>query len=116
MFIFVTVIFVFKTKTYANAFANHVHEHASGNSWSYGEPVLAWILKKGTLESIVAGVDASCGISIQESAKTQNSSPDESGVGSNDNDKRARRKKTKQKDLGRSRVGRRGKWRSWPAT
>ena len=72
VFIFVTVIFVFKTKSYAHAFTNHVNEHASGNSWSYGEPVLAWIPKKGTIESIVGGVDASRDISIQEWAKSQN--------------------------------------------
>ena len=97
LFIFVTVIFVFKTKSYANAFANHVNEHASGDSWSFGEPVLAWIPERGTIESIVAGVDASRDICIQEWAKSQNSSSDESANGSNDNDKRARRKKTKQK-------------------
>ena len=95
VFIFVTVIFVFKTKSYANAFANHVNEHASGKSWSSDEPVLAWIPKKGTIESIVAGVDASRDISIQEWAKSQNSSSDESE--SHDNEKRAQRKKTKQK-------------------
>ena len=97
MFIFVTVIFVFKTKSYANAFANHVNEHASRNSWSYGEPVLAWIPKRGTIESIVAGVDASRDFSIREWAKTANSSSDECENDSNDNDKRARWKKTKQK-------------------
>ena len=95
VFIFVTVIFVFKTKSYAHAFTNHVNEHASGNSWSYGEPVLAWIPKKGTIESIVGGVDASRDISIQEWAKSQNSSSEESGNESNDNDKQARRKKAK---------------------
>ena len=73
VFIFVTVILVFKTTSYANAFANYVNEHASGNSWSYGEPVLAWIPKKGTIDSIVAGVAASRDISIQEWAKSQNS-------------------------------------------
>ena len=53
--------------------------------------------KKGTIESIVDGVDPSRDISIQECAKSQNSSSDESENGSNDNDKRARRKKTKPK-------------------
>ena len=98
--IFFTVIFAFKTNSYANAFANHVNEQASGKSWSYGEPVLARICKRGTIESDVAGVDASRDISIQEWAKSQNSSSDESANGSNDNDKRTRRKKTKRNHAG----------------
>ena len=97
VFIFVTVIFVFKTKSYANAFSNHVNEHASGNSWSYGEPVSAWIPKKGIIESIVSGIDASLDICIQQWAESQNTSSDESENGSNDNDKRAWPRKSKRK-------------------
>ena len=100
VFIFGTVIFVLKTKSYANAFANHVNEHASGSSWTYGELVVAWIPKKASIESIVAGVDAFDDISIQQWAKSQNSSTDESENVSNDKEKQTRRRKTTKKRAG----------------
>ena len=97
VFCFVAVIFVFNTTSHAHAFPNHMNEHISGNSWSYVELVLVWIPKKGTIESIVAGVDASRDITIQGWAKSRNSSSEELRNESNDNAKKARRKKTKEK-------------------
>ena len=90
-------LFVFKMKSYAKAFANHVNEHDPGSSWYYAEPVLAWIPKKGIIDFIVAGVGASRDISIQEWAKSQTSSSNESGSGSNDNEKQTGRKKAQKK-------------------
>ena len=88
-----------------------MNEHASVNSWSYGEPVLAGIPKEGTIESIVAGVDASrdisllhCvsrryprDISIQEWAKSQYPSSNWSECEFDDNERQTRRKKGKKK-------------------
>ena len=98
VFIFTTVLFVFKSKKHAETYANAVNEHAASKAWTTGEPALAWIPKKPTVDAFHAGVDATTDASIQDWAKAQHkassSSSDESTRSGEVYDKNSKRKKS----------------------